>query len=302
MPLSQSDLLDAIATFVSRTADLLDDTHIPAELTPTSWRPLRVLLAEDNEVNQMLAVHLLSKRGHTVVVTGNGLEALAAYEQDRFDLILMDIQMPEMNGLEATQFIRQREVATGTHTPIIAMTARAMQGDREECIAAGMDAYVSKPVQFAALFETIQQLIPDLDRGQMAAASAPAVPESNPLNETKPPVVDRQSLLERVGGDMEFLRQVAEVFFDTWPTHLAQMQEAVAAQDSRQLQEVAHALKGAVGGLQAMAAYEAALRLEQLGRSGDMSGAESALARLQEEVRQLKAALNDMVSEAVGNC
>jgi signal transduction histidine kinase/CheY-like chemotaxis protein/HPt (histidine-containing phosphotransfer) domain-containing protein len=300
-PLSQSDLLDAIATFVSRTADLLEDTHIPAELTPASWRPLRVLLAEDNEVNQMLAVHLLSKRGHTVVVTGNGLEALAAHDQDRFDLILMDIQMPEMNGLEATRLIRQREVGAGTHTPIIAMTARAMQGDREECIAAGMDAYVSKPVQFAALFEAIQRLIPDLDRNP-SAASGPAMPESSPLNETTPQVVDRQALLERVGGDMEFLRQVVEVFFEGWPTHLARMQQSVACQDSQQLQEVAHALKGAVGGLQAMAAYQAALRLEQLGRSGDVSAAEPALARLQEEVGRLKDVLNEMVGEPVGNC
>jgi signal transduction histidine kinase/DNA-binding response OmpR family regulator len=301
-PLSQSDLLDAIATFVSRTADLLDDAYIPTEMTPTSWRPLRILLAEDNEVNQMLAVHLLSKRGHTVVVTGNGVEALAAYEQDRFDLILMDIQMPEMNGLEATRLIRLREETTGTHTPIIAMTARAMQGDREECIAAGMDDYISKPVQFAALFETIQRLVPDLDRSQSATPKPLAGADSTPPFASRPQILDQQALLDRVGGDVEFLRQVIDVFFASWPAQLAQMQQAIAHQDSQQLQEAAHALKGAAGGLQAAATFEAALRLEQIGRAGDMSGAEPALARLEEEVRQLKLSLDELVGEPVGNC
>jgi len=119
---------------------------------------------------------------------------------------------------------------------------------------------------------------------------------------SKPPVVDQETLLERVGGDLEFLRQVIEVFFDTWPAHLERMRQAIALHDSGQLQEAAHALKGAAGGLQAMAAYEAALHLERIGRSGEMAGAESALARLEEEVRQLSAVLNEMVGEPVGNC
>jgi CheY-like chemotaxis protein len=123
---------------------------------------LRILLAEDNKVNQTVASRLLEKRGHVVVVAGNGREALAAlYGPDSggFDLILMDVQMPEMDGLEVTQTIRARERASGTRVPIIAMTAHAMKGDEERCLAAGMDGYVSKPIQVEALFSTIDRVL-----------------------------------------------------------------------------------------------------------------------------------------------
>ncbi|MGH9407539.1 MAG: response regulator [Terriglobia bacterium] len=121
---------------------------------------LRILLAEDNAVNQRLAKRLLEKRGHSVSIAANGREALSALDQAHFDLILMDVQMPEMGGLEATAAIRESEKGSGAHIPIIAMTARAMAGDREHCLAAGMDDYVSKPVQTALLFEAIERLIP----------------------------------------------------------------------------------------------------------------------------------------------
>jgi two-component system sensor histidine kinase/response regulator len=119
-------------------------------------RSLRVLLAEDNVVNQRVAVGLLKKRGHEVVVTVNGLEAIAALERDSFDVVLMDVQMPEMGGLEATAAIRQRERQSGGHVRILAMTAHAMTGDRERCLAAGMDGYLSKPIDPAMLYATIE--------------------------------------------------------------------------------------------------------------------------------------------------
>jgi two-component system sensor histidine kinase/response regulator len=119
-------------------------------------RPLRVLLAEDNLVNRMLAIRLLEKRGHSVAVAGNGREALDASAQQIFDVVLMDLEMPEMSGLEATAAIRRREQRTGTHVPIIAMTAHAMIGDRERCLAAGMNGYVSKPVSADELYAALE--------------------------------------------------------------------------------------------------------------------------------------------------
>src|SRR4029079_15391766 len=118
-------------------------------------RALRLLLAEDNPVNQKLALRLLEKRGHSVVVASNGEEALKAIEQHAFDLLLMDVQMPVMDGFEATAAIRARERGSGSHLPIIAMTAYAMKGDRERCLEAGMDGYVSKPIQPRELWQTI---------------------------------------------------------------------------------------------------------------------------------------------------
>ncbi|MEO8294857.1 MAG: response regulator, partial [Gemmatimonadota bacterium] len=122
-------------------------------------RSLHILLAEDNMVNQALATRLLAKQGHTVELAVNGQEAVAASGRQRFDLILMDVQMPVMGGFEATAAIRQREAETGTHVPIIAMTAHAMDGDREMCLEAGMDGYVAKPIAAALFFKTIEDIV-----------------------------------------------------------------------------------------------------------------------------------------------
>ena len=120
---------------------------------------LRILLAEDNVVNQRLAVKVLNKRGYCVVVAGNGKEAVAAFEQEPFDAILMDVQMPEMDGFEATGVIREKEKETGSHIPIIAMTAHAMKGDRERCLEAGMDEYVSKPIRPQIVVDAIESVV-----------------------------------------------------------------------------------------------------------------------------------------------
>jgi CheY-like chemotaxis protein len=124
-------------------------------------RALSILLTEDNLVNQRVATRLLEKRGHTVMVANNGREAVNALERERFDLVLMDVQMPVMNGFEATATIRKTEQATGDHIPIIAMTAHAMKGDRELCLNAGMDGYITKPIQSIELFQLITELVPD---------------------------------------------------------------------------------------------------------------------------------------------
>ncbi len=160
-PMTQSELFDAILAALG--AEPLEERKSPLTSqagSPGAQRRLRILLAEDNEVNQQLAVKTLQKRGHAVVVAADGQEALAAIEQERFDLVLMDIQMPRMDGFAATAVIRESEKLTGRHIPIVALTAHAMKGDRERCLAAGMDAYVTKPLRVEELFETIAKLMP----------------------------------------------------------------------------------------------------------------------------------------------
>ncbi len=161
-PFKQSELLDAI---LAALGPLPHEDAQPQLITRHSLREespqgLRILVAEDNAVNQVLAVRLLEKRGHKVQIATNGKQALHFLQQADFDVVLMDVQMPEMGGLEATQAIREKEKRTGAHIPIIAMTANAMKGDDEECLRHGMDAYVSKPLNLAALFDAIGKFYP----------------------------------------------------------------------------------------------------------------------------------------------
>jgi CheY-like chemotaxis protein len=161
-PVTQSELWEAVRAALCRR-------HEPPEPAPLitrhslreSRRCLRILLAEDNMVNQMVAVRMLENQGHLVVPVGDGHTALEALAQQHFDLVLMDVQMPELDGLEATAIIREQEQHDGTHIPIIAMTAHAMQGDRERCLAAGMDDYVSKPMRATDLYAAIERLLQD---------------------------------------------------------------------------------------------------------------------------------------------
>jgi CheY-like chemotaxis protein len=156
-PIRRSDLLNAISLLLFPVEEVQARESLPkTKLTQASHAALTILLAEDDFVNQLLATALLEKRGHTVVLAKNGKEALAALEKQSFDLVLMDVQMPEMGGLEATKAIRQKEKISGEHLPIIALTANAVTGDRERFLLAGMDGYVSKPISVQELFAAIE--------------------------------------------------------------------------------------------------------------------------------------------------
>ncbi len=159
-PILQSELLEALLAAFGSCPDTVGTTRLPVHHTHSKeTRLLRVLLAEDNIVNQRLAVRLLEKQGYTVVVAGDGAKALAALEHDRFDLVLMDVQMPVMDGVEATTAIRKKERGTGDHIPIVAMTAHAMSGDRQRFLESGMDGYVSKPIRPSVLLEAIENAL-----------------------------------------------------------------------------------------------------------------------------------------------
>jgi CheY-like chemotaxis protein/HPt (histidine-containing phosphotransfer) domain-containing protein len=241
------------------------------------------LLAEDNAVNQKLALRLLEKQGHHVTVAGDGREALAALEQKPFDLVLMDVQMPEMNGFEATGAIRERERRreSGQHIPIIAMTAHAMKGDRERCLAAGMDDYVSKPIIARKLFEAIERLAPEVAQ---PPATAPA------------PILDAHRVLDRVEGDTELLRELVAIFLEDCPRQLAEIEEAVGRRDLVALASAAHALKGSIGSFEAGPVFQSAKRLEEIGREGDLGGVDQAWSDLSDAVARFLPALAALVS------
>jgi CheY-like chemotaxis protein len=248
---------------------------------PYPSRALHILLAEDNIVNQKLATRLLERKGHRVTVVADGKEALAALEQGGFDLVLMDVQMPEMDGLEATAHIRAREATCGGHIPIVAMTAHAMKGDRERCLAAGFDAYVPKPVRAQELFDALEAAV---SGGVNLTFSPESTASVNGL-------VDRQAALERVGGDETLLREIVGLFLDDYPKLLADVEAAVAAGDAARLRRAAHTLKGSVGNFGAQQAHDAARELELMGKSGDLSAAGPALDKLKQVMDQVRPAL-----------
>jgi CheY-like chemotaxis protein len=241
-----------------------------------SRRSLRVLLAEDNAINRELSMRLLTKRGHTVVVAENGKQAVQAVEQQDFDVVLMDVQMPEMDGFEATGLIRQKEKETGRHLPIVAMTAHAMKGDRERCLAAGMDAYVSKPVQFEELLEVTE------------AASESVTSDS--ANQ----VLNLEVTLTRVGGDEVLLADLARIFCAESHKLLGAVDDAIARRSPGDLRRAAHTLKGSIATFVAQEATETAEKLEDLARLEDLDGAQETYQLLRSRVEKLRGALENI--------
>ncbi len=282
-PVKQSELLNAIQGALAGPSVLAAPQTPPAPAVPVPTRSLEVLLAEDNFVNQRLAVRLLEKHGHRVTVVSNGCEVLEILPRRSFDVILMDLQMPEMGGIEATAAIREREKKSGGHVPVIALTAHAMKGDRERCLAAGMDGYVAKPILARELLRALDEV---LGAGASAPETRPAAPQE---------AVDLRAALEYVGGDQSLLREVASVFVHEAPAMLAEVDAAIRAGDASRLKRGAHSLKGAAGALGGKAAFETALRLEQIGSCGDLAGAEEAHQDLRRNVEQLRQTLAELV-------
>jgi PAS domain S-box-containing protein len=285
-PVKQSELFDVIVTALGEPAAERPRAPRKARGTRGPQRRLHVLLAEDHQVNQLLATRILKKMGHRVTVVSNGREALSAVQSGQFDLVAMDVQMPEMDGLAATAAIRAWEKGTGTHIPIMAMTAHAMKGDRERCLAAGMDGYTSKPIRIPELENAIAQLV-----SPSKLAEPPVLEESR-----RDGVIDRAALLSGVDGNRRLLRNLVRLFLADYPRRLGEIKEAVRRGDSEALRIAAHALKGLVGNFSAKNAFAAALRLEIMARDGVLDKAgeackalESELGRVTEELKRLTA-------------
>jgi signal transduction histidine kinase/CheY-like chemotaxis protein/ligand-binding sensor domain-containing protein len=324
-PVKQSELLHAALTVLGelprpQALSRLTTRHSLRE----TRRSLEILLVEDNVVNQKLAVRLLEKQGHSVSVTSNGREALAVLTQRSFDLILMDVQMPEMNGFETTAEIRRREaqqhVASQnptlrreegeagdgqpqllmTRIPIIAMTAHAMKGDRERCLAAGMDGYIAKPVQTGTLLDEIERVCgglrrePELgsqrilpgDRNETGFSEIRPGSGSQALKQAQE-VIDQDEALARVEGDLELLRELVELFLNDAPKLLLEVSDSVERCDEKALEQAAHKFKGPLGTLGARATLEIVKKLEAMGREGGLTDACATLESLETEIKRL---------------
>jgi CheY-like chemotaxis protein/HPt (histidine-containing phosphotransfer) domain-containing protein len=239
-------------------------------------RPGRILLAEDNPVNQTLALKLLAKQGLEVVLTENGKEALAAWQGGTFDAVLMDVQMPEMGGLEATARIREIEKTRGGHITIIAMTAHAMAGDREKCLAAGMDDYLSKPLRTRELLQTLERVL------------APARGEA---------IFDQAAALDHVDGSPELLAEVAGLFLQQAPVILREIESALSNRDAASLGRAAHRLIGSAQTLAAPRVVRLASALEEMGSRGEIGEAAACVQSLLEELNLLRNALTPVTAQ-----
>ena len=306
-PVNQSDLLDALMTVLDPARG---QTPAAALVTRHSLREerrrIRVLLAEDNAVNRRVALGLLEKRGCEVLLAGNGQEALDLLATGPVDVILMDLQMPEMGGLEATAAIRERERAAGGHVPIIAMTAHAMKGDRERCLAAGMDDYVSKPVRPSDLYAALERALP----GSGVPMPLPAVPpatravarlvaEAAPGAAARPDaVVDREQLLERLEGDLRLLAEIVTLYHQTCPGLVQELRSALGRHDANGVHRAAHTLKGMVAHFGAPDATRALLDLEEEAREGWSDRLDSAAETAVREIARLDEALDRLRRDA----
>jgi PAS domain S-box-containing protein len=292
-PITPTELRDAIQLTLAR------DNETPGEASLVTrhslreaWGSLRVLLAEDNQVNQRLAVHLLERLGHRVQVARSGVEAVQLFESSPFDLVLMDIQMPEMDGEEATRRIRAIEADRGGRVPIVAMTAHAMKGDRERFLQAGMDEYISKPVSQERLREVVRTFgsaSGDV-RTDRATAAAPPVDSAETT-------FDGGALLARVDSDTDLLSSLVAVFKADRPSMMAGIEEALAVGDAVALADSAHTMKGALSVFGVEPARSIAEQLEMAGREKRLQNARELYERLGREVVAAEKGLETFLTE-----
>ncbi len=263
-PVAQSDLLDAIMTALGEP--IVQGDELVTRHTLREGRVgLKLLLAEDNLVNQKLATVLLGKQGHQVHIAHNGLEAIHAWESQQFDAILMDVDMPELNGYAATEHIRQAERHTGAHVPIVAMTAHAMQGAREECLRHGMDGYLSKPIQVELLSRELEALLPQLQNFKQEL-----IPATQPEDDAC--VANFAQLRQTVDHNRELFEDLYSQYRSDVPQQRERLQQALAQGDLATVRRVAHAIKGMVGIFAAERTLRAAAQVEQCSALDDAAG------------------------------
>ncbi|MBK4737648.1 hybrid sensor histidine kinase/response regulator [Noviherbaspirillum pedocola] len=275
-PISHVELQRAIQKALS-LPDNADTPLVTRHLLRESTRQLRLLVAEDNQVNRALAQRLLEKQGHKVVLAGNGNEAIALWRQGGFDAILMDVDMPEMNGYEATELIRLRERETGRRIPILALTAHAMRGTRESCLKHGMDGYLAKPIDTALLWRELEAL---------GAASDHAT-EPKEKTDTTAAIIDFAKVRSAMDDCAEMFEDIREIFLRDLPDEMARLRAGIGAGDAAVIAHQAHTIRGMVGVFHAKRAHDAVAAIEQL------AGKEA----LDEEFAELEAALAEMLAE-----
>jgi len=295
-PVRQSELREAIARVLQAPETVVNTiitaTSLLKERAPE--RALNILVAEDNIINQKLARRLLEKRGHKASLVGNGREALKALDTGSFDLVLMDVQMPEVDGLEATEELRRREALSGAHCPVVAMTALAMKGDKERCLAAGMDGYLSKPIRPQELDEVLDFY------SSMQKPAAALVPDTSSNIEEVSNIeepINVEELMERIDGDRTLLAELAEIFREEYPKQIRLAQEALAINDAASVRRIGHSLKGALANLSATDASGLAATVEAMGKSGDLSQLDLKLAEMQSTMSNVVTRLESLTME-----
>jgi PAS domain S-box-containing protein len=325
-PIKQSELFDVLIGALGQQMTGGAGASLRRRKARTSATGLHVLVAEDNAVNQLVAKRILEKLGHQVTVVENGREALTAVQTRKFDLVAMDIQMPEMDGLDATLAIRAWEKADGSHIPIIAMTAHAMRADRERCLAAGMDGYTSKPIRCQDLKQAITQVVspaktkippvqPLENRGHSERTPAFGGREESlrrirvrnarsdssshkPEQPADDSVINEAALLAGVDGNRRLLRDLVRLFLADYPVRLAEIQDAIRRGDASALVRAAHALKGSAGNFAARKTFAAAQQLETAGKSGDLYAAGEMYATLERDLASLADQLGKLTQDS----
>ena len=283
-PISPSTMLDAIRTALG-DEEISPTVEGSRPSVPDARMKLRVLVADDHPANRRLAARILEKRGHEATPAINGREVLDLVDENQFDLVLMDVQMPEMDGFQATAAIRERERETGTHLPLIALTAHAMKGDRERCLAAGMDAYLSKPLQASELIALVETIgtsnVPGLLSDRASAASQE---------------FDFGPALARMDDDDELLREQMQFFLTDGPELILRVFESIEHRDGEQLRLAAHRLKGLFKSYDADKAADLAMKLEFMGQDTDFGNAVASAKQLAELNETLLAAMRSYLS------
>jgi CheY-like chemotaxis protein len=279
-PIRQQELYNAFIRVLAHKQPVKPVQIHPPVLIRNTGHSLRILLAEDNPVNQKLAVRVLEKLGHTVDVAENGRLAVEAVANDEFDVVLMDVQMPEMSGLEATRLIRQTEEQSGHHIPIVAMTAHALKGDKEKCLEAGMDGYLSKPISAGQLGEVLRCVAP-------IASSTSGTPLW----------IDFQTIYDRAGGDAELLKELAQTFISNASALMKQIHTALELSDYVTLERAAHSYRGAAAIFELTDLVETATALESAATQIDAAAAEALVLRLEAQNAQAVEFLAGFVQE-----
>ena len=286
-PVKEKDLLTSLALALGLLNDITTAQGSAYGRIEPSLEPLVVLLAEDNRVNQKLVVGLLEKQGHRITVAHNGRQAVELYPQNAFDLVLMDVQMPEMDGYQATHEIRQLQTRLGVRVPIIALTAHASPDDRKRCLAAGMDEYLSKPIRAQDLFVLIEKLT-----GHRSALSGPGASASTHQN-----CVDWEHAFDTVGGDRPLLQELIAVFLKDQSKMESSIERAIQRNDEKELRLSAHSLKGALTHLGGREPARIAGELELLAKNEDLAAAQELLPKLKASLENVSREMKQFLAK-----
>ncbi|MDZ7260972.1 MAG: response regulator [candidate division KSB1 bacterium] len=290
-PVKQSQLYDCLATVINQKSipsrKATESIVTKHALIDDRKHKIRILLAEDNLINQKVALRTLEKLGYRAEAVFNGKEALQALKTKPYDVVLMDVQMPEMDGFEATRIIRDPQSDVLNHQiPIIAMTAHAMKGDRERCLAAGMNDYISKPIQPEEVLQALER--------QLSGKSSDESPVSLTPERLEKEVFNRSELLERLGGDEEFLKELIEIFLQDVPVQIEKLQQALKDSNATVVERIGHTIKGACANVEARALKEVAFEIEKSGRDRKLDRVYPLVEQLTQDFQRLKSTLSEL--------